>query len=255
MPSFLFRYSSLGWALAAAAAIVAVGRLPIIAQDEKTPPDPERFAKVIAEFEDQDKKSPPPTGAIVCTGSSSMRLWHDRIAQDLAPLTVIPRGFGGSMMHDLLHFADRIVLAYKPRAVVIYEGDNDTNFGISPRQVVRTFDQLVQKLHQHNPEMRVYFLAIKPSPRREAIWPVAAATNKLIQQRCEKDGRLVYIDVATPMLNSNGKPDPSLFIKDQLHMNRKGYELWRKVVRPVVLKYEADRESMVQPPVKSHSDK
>lgn len=51
--------------------------------------DPARFEKTISAFEAADKLAPPPKGAILCTGSSSMRGWHHRIADDLAPLTVI----------------------------------------------------------------------------------------------------------------------------------------------------------------------
>jgi hypothetical protein len=77
----------------------------------------------------------------VLTGSSSITRWNDRSVKDLAPLTVIPRGFGGSIMNDVLHHLDRVVLKYEPRAVLIYEGDNDTDIsrGI-PKTVI--LDQL-----------------------------------------------------------------------------------------------------------------
>ncbi len=48
---------------------------------------------------------------MVCVGSSSIRMWHGQIADDLAPLTVIPRGFGGSNMNDLLHYVDELAIA------------------------------------------------------------------------------------------------------------------------------------------------
>ena len=59
-------------------------------------PDPSRFASAIAEFQAADAANPSPKGAIVCTGSSSMRMWHPRIKDDLPGLTLLPRGFGGS---------------------------------------------------------------------------------------------------------------------------------------------------------------
>ena len=77
--------------------------------------DPTRFEEAIESFEAEDKLSMPPTGAIVVTGSSSIRRWES-MAEDLAPLTVIPRGFGGSAMADVLHFVDRLVIPYEPRA-------------------------------------------------------------------------------------------------------------------------------------------
>ena len=40
-------------------------------------------------------------------------------------------------MHDVLHYLDRVALTYNPRAILIYEGDNDT--GISdpiPNEII-----------------------------------------------------------------------------------------------------------------------
>ncbi len=73
------------------------------AAGQTTPPqiDPLRFAAEIEAFEATDKLSPPPKGAIVLTGSSTVRRWHPTLEKDLAPLTVIPRGFGGSVMTDI----------------------------------------------------------------------------------------------------------------------------------------------------------
>ena len=107
------------------------GPVVIAQQDLARSIDPLRYTEAIEAFEEQDLVSPPPTGAIVITGSSSITRWNKAMQKDLAPLTVIPRGFGGSTMQDVLHFIDRLAIAYKPRAIVIYEGDNDTGLYLS----------------------------------------------------------------------------------------------------------------------------
>ena len=212
-------------------------------------PDPKRFEREIAAFERADRRAPPPSGAIVVAGSSSIRIWQrakPSIREDLAPLTVIPRGFGGSTMYDLLYYADRIVLPYRPRAVVVYEGDNDTAAGIAPEKVFDTFRRLVHKLHKHNPKMRVYFLAIKPSPKRRSVWRKAQAANDRIRRWCARDDRLFFIDVATPLLDEAGEPKAALFQADRLHLNRRGYAIWKKVIREVLIKHELAREAAKQ---------
>ncbi len=205
-------------------------------------PSPKRFESAIEHFEKQDHFSPPPTGAIVCVGSSSMRKWHGKIHEDLAPLTVIARGFGGSNMNDLLYYLDRIVLKYKPRAVVIYEGDNDTAVGISPSTIAEMFRKVATRIHQALPQARIYFLAIKPSVARWKLWPKMQQANRLIAHQCAQDPRLTFVDVATPMLDSNGQVKKDIFESDNLHMNRKGYEIWRDVLRPILMAHEAKFE-------------
>ena len=126
--------------------------------------DPTRFEEAILAFEAEAKASMPPEGAILVTGSSSIRRWSSMEA-DLAPLTVIPRGFGGSAMADVLHYVDRLIIPYKPRAVVIYEGDNDTGmFGVPPMTIAGELKQIIGTIHQALPETRIYVMSVKPRP-------------------------------------------------------------------------------------------
>lgn len=232
--------------------------MPCFAQDsqsgrEKTYASPKHFEKDIKKFEVSDKTQYPPKDAIVCIGSSSMRDWHETIHTDLAPLTVIPRGFGGSNMNDALHYADRIILPYKPRAIVIYEGDNDIAQGISPEKISDTFGKFVDKVHEQLPECRIYFLSIKPSGARWQLWPEMKEANSLIQTECAQDKRLVFIDIASGMLDDEGSPRKSIFKKDDLHMTRDGYVIWRDTVRPILIKSELQHET--QKPAKPNETK
>ena len=205
-------------------------------------PSSERFADAIAAFVAADQQEMPPRKAIVCIGSVSIRGWHEDIYDDLAPLTVIPRGFGGSNMNDALDYADRIVLPYKPRAVILYEGDNDIAQGITPEKIAQTFRAFVEKIHAELPETRIYFLSIKPSISRWHMWPRMQEANALIADECAADERLVYVDVAAGMLDEEGKPRADIFKDDKLHMNRSGYEIWRDILRPVIIKAEWPHE-------------
>ncbi len=206
--------------------------------EEKDYPSPKRFEKAVMAFEAKDREKPPQPGAIVCIGSSSMKMWHATISQDLAPLSVVGRGFGGSNMNDALHYADRIVLPYKPRAVVIYEGDNDVAQGIAPKKILATFRRFVGKLHERLPKTRIYFLSIKPSISRWKLWPRMNEANRLIAAECSKNKLLRYVDVSSGMLDADGKPRDDVFLSDNLHMNRSGYVIWRDALRPILIELE-----------------
>lgn len=206
-------------------------------------PDPTRFEESILRFEEADRANPPPEGAIVLTGSSSIMFWNNDAPADLAPLTVIPRGFGGSVMHDLLHYLDRVVLTYKPRAVLIYEGDNDTGRNNIPNDLImQHVREGINRIHAEFPEARIYLLTVKPSVARVASWQVASELNQRYRALAASDPRIHLIDVATPFLDADGKVLTDIFVEDNLHLNEKGYDIWAAAVREVLMAHEAQYE-------------
>ena len=221
--------------------VLALGFTTLAAAQTQTI-DPTRFEEAIQEFEAEDRAMMPPEGAIVVTGSSSIRRWHPSLKQDLAPLTVIPRGFGGSTMQDLEYFLDRIVIKYKPRAVVIYEGDNDTAYGVAPEEIVGRLESIVDRVHAEVPEARVYVMSVKPSLARVDVWDKAQEANMLSQRFADSHDLVSYIDVANPFLQSNGKVMDDIFIDDGLHLNEKGTQIWASTIKAALMEGEAQHE-------------
>ena len=226
----------LGIGLGVLVAVGVVGWLGVhgwLAWYGRASQDPAFFEDDIAAFEAADRERPPPERPIVFVGSSSIRLW-DTLAEDMAPLPVLNRGFGGSQLAHAIHFADRAVIRYRPRAVVLYAGDNDLDerTGKSAADVVRDFQAFVALVHASVPDARIYYLAIKPSRMRWARWPEQAKANAEIAGLCAADPRLAFLDIATPMLASGEPPARELFIFDGLHLSEQGYALWTSVVKP-----------------------
>lgn len=206
-------------------------------------PDPTRFEKSIEAFEAKDLVSPPPANAIVLTGSSSIMYWNEDAASDLAPLTVISRGFGGSIMNDALYYLDRVALKYKPRAVLIYEGDNDTGKDNVPiPMIISQLEEIIGRIHSELPETRIYVLSVKPSVARAATWPIAMEVNQRYQEIAAADPLIHYIDVATPFFKADGTLMTDIFRDDDLHLNDKGYDIWAAAVKEVLMKHEAKYE-------------
>ena len=198
--------------------------------------DPAFFEDEIAAFEATDREHPPPTRPIVFVGSSSIRLWGS-LAEDMAPLAVLNRGFGGSQLAHVVHFAGRTVLPYRPSAVVLYAGDNDLaeSTGKSAADVVRDFQAFVALVHAAVPEAGIYYLSIKPSRMRWARWPEQSKANAEIAALCARNPRLAFLDIATPMLATGAPPARELFRFDGLHLSEQGYALWASVVKPRLL--------------------
>jgi lysophospholipase L1-like esterase len=162
----------------------------------------------------------------------------------MAGLTVIPRGFGGSTMLDVLNYSDRIVYTYKPRAIVLYEGDNDISSYAVPLSIIEArYRDFIKELRSRQPETRLYVLAIKPSIARWHDWTEVKQMNSILKALCEEDNRLIYVDIATPMLNGSGEPRTDIFLEDDLHMNKNGYKIWTSVVYPLLRDREGQYEA------------
>ena len=188
-----------------------------------------RWDKEIAAFEAQDKTNPPPKGAILFIGSSSIRLWKT-LAEDLPEHKVINRGFGGSQIEDSVYFVDRMVVPYQPKRIVMYAGGNDINANKTPEQVASDFKAFVTKVHAKLPETRIAYISIAGNPARWSQVERVKRANELIREFTRTDKRLQFIDVFPHMLGEDGKPLPDIFVEDRLHMNEKGYAIWKRVV-------------------------
>ena len=181
-------------------------------------------------FEAADAQSPPPRGGVLFIGSSSIRFW-DTLAQDFPGVPVINRGFGGSEIRDSTWYADRIVVPYAPRMIVLYAGENDLESGRSPQQVRDDFHAFVARVRRDLPEVRIAYISSKPSPLRVRMMEAERQANALIEADAARLN-VQFIDVFTAMLDVHGQPRGELFGEDRLHMNRSGYELWKRVVAP-----------------------
>jgi lysophospholipase L1-like esterase len=184
----------------------------------------------IAAFEARDKTNPPPQNSIVFVGSSSIRKWT-LLAADFPGLPVINRGFGGSQLVDSVNFADRIVIKYQPRQVVVYAGGNDINAGKSPEIVYGDFVALMQKLHGSLPHAKLAYISVAPNPARWSQLEKVKRLNSLTEKYCHQHG-IAFINVFPLMLGVDGHPLPDIYVADGLHMNTNGYAIWRQAVAP-----------------------
>src|SRR5262249_10306717 len=155
---------------------------------------------------------PPREGAIVFVGGSSIRFWRT-LADDMKPLEVVNRGFGGAQMPHVVFYASRIVIPYRPRGVVVYAGANDLGWptrrqDATPETVLRDFQELVSLVHARLPDAWIYFISINPEPARWKQWPSMRQANQLVSRYAQTLEHVEYLDVSSRMLEADGKPRP-----------------------------------------------
>jgi lysophospholipase L1-like esterase len=190
-----------------------------------------RWQKEILAFGEQDAQQAAPEHPIVFTGSSSIRKWQT-LAEDFPGLPVMNRGFGGSEVFDSFNYAHLTVIKYQPRLVVFYAGGNDISAGKTPQRVFADFQAFVAKVHAALPECRICYISNAPNPKRWSMIDKMIETSRLVEEYAKTDKRLQFINVYPHMLGADGKPKPDIFVEDGLHMNAKGYAIWKEVVGP-----------------------
>ena len=195
---------------------------------------PEKWSAAIDKLTKADAATPPPAHAVVFIGSSSIVKWTS-LARDFPGVPTINRGFGGSELADSVSYADRIVLPYQPRTVVVYAGDNDLKAGKSPETVAADFKAFRTKIHAAIPATKIVFIGIKPSPSRWDIREKGLKANALVAADCATDPkRLAFLDIWPAMLGPDGLPRAELYVADKLHLTPAGYAVWTPLLAPLL---------------------
>ncbi len=199
--------------------------------------DPQVWESAIRRFEKVDAKQPPSEKAVLFVGSSSIRFWKS-LKKDMAPIEVIRRGFGGAKLRDVIHYADRIILPYDPKAIVIFAGTNDISGRSndkSPQEIATDFRTLMDKIRTELPQTPVYYIPITPTSKRWEIWPKAQQANWLIKEMTSEDPYLHYISTTEFFLNEDQSLKEELLFLDGVHLNKRGYAVWTTIIKEVLM--------------------
>jgi lysophospholipase L1-like esterase len=191
--------------------------------------DPNRFKKEVEELDSIEYNFSRDKKLVVFAGSSSIRMWKD-VQSYFPEYNVINNGFGGSQFSDLLYFYDQLIVKPAPEILFIYEGDNDLASNKKPSKILKEAKQLAEKIKQDLPKTRVVFISPKPSIARVHLKNQYIKFNTKLEKYCKKQDNIEFADVWRPMLDNKGNVYKDVFLEDGLHMNKKGYDIWGKVI-------------------------
>lgn len=196
-----------------------------------------RFKKDIDAFLSADSLQFPAKQQILFIGSSSFTYWKD-IKDYFPDYQILNRGFGGSALPDLIHYANQIIIPYQPKQIIIYCGENDMadSASVTPKMVRDRFKILFKIIRAELGNIPVAFVSIKPSPSRWKLEKKFLQANRLIKRYLKRDAAATYVNIHNAMLLPDGSVNPELFIKDNLHMNAKGYKIWQKIIESILIK-------------------
>jgi hypothetical protein len=201
---------------------VLTSAITMIAQEGKLPDQKPRFESTIEQYIKQDSTQAPRKGAILFVGSSIFRKWT-HLTEQMAPLPVFNRAFGGSRTAEVLYYMDKIVLPYKPAIIVYYCGSNDINAG-----------EFSERVRTRLPQTHILYVSINRAPQKKDRWDLVDSTNALVREYCAAAPRHIFIDVNPVLFDAEGRPRLEMYVSDQLHLTDKAYEEFTAVIKPVV---------------------
>jgi hypothetical protein len=220
--------------VAALAAIVTSGvNAGVVVRADQAPAAPNRFEKNVVVYEDAERATPSPRGAILLVGDSQFFRWRT-LAEDLPGYIVVNRGIDSFQTSDLVHFAERLVFPYAPRFIVTHVGGNDVNNGKSPEQILSDFQVFVGKVRAVMPDVPIAFSSITPGPGRWTQATVRKRTNDVVKAWVTTQANLHFIDLWDVMLTPDGQPREELWVEDRVHPNQAGYRIRVQVMRPLL---------------------
>lgn len=179
----------------------------------------------------------PAPGGILMAGSSIFRKWES-CAQDLAPLPVTNRGFGGSRTEDQLFFFDQIVPSSHASLVVWYCGSNDVNGKKTPEEILKNTREWISRTQASLPRSRILIVSVirAPQKREDGKLPQVDEVNKGLLALPGSIKGVDYIDVNPAMETPAGEPVPECYLPDKLHMTQEGYRRIAAVLKPLIEK-------------------
>lgn len=164
-------------------------------------------------------------------GSSSIRLW-ETLHDDFADYKPVNLGFGGSTLAACDWFFDRLVAPFYPNSIIVYAGDNDLGDGRHPEEVFIFFQQLVSRTRRQFGDIPLAYISVKPSISRWNIVDSIRYCNKIIEEEIKRQAdNLHFINIYNKMTDNAGYPKREFLDPDGLHINEKGYALWKGIIR------------------------
>lgn len=202
----------------------------------------EQYEPSFKAFAEADRAQPPRKGGILFVGSSIFRQWTT-VGEQMAPLPVLNRAFGGSRTGDQLARFDHLIPVYAPKIVVYYCGSNDLKAGATPEDpaaIFARFRGFSEKLRATRPETRLVFVSSTRSPDRVPRWEQVDHYNGLVRAYCAATPHHTFIDINPALVDASGHPRLELYVADKLHFKPAAYVEFTNIIKPVLTRLWAE---------------
>lgn len=170
---------------------------------------------------------------VLLAGSSSFDKWSTA-AYAFPGCEVINNAIGrttAGMWAGTLY--EKLIVPYQPDALVLYVGVNDIGRTgkVSAQECADRVKRLISNVRTSLGEnLPIFYVSMVYAPGRKKTWQSQMEANSLIEEYCQSQKNVFYIDIASSFMNSKGKPIKSYFSSDQIHPSTKGYRIFSRLV-------------------------
>lgn len=225
--------------LLALAAVVA-GTGPVLAQGGAAKParNDNRFHKEYVEVARKGQH------AVVFTGDSITYGWGRQGKEvwdkTFAPLKAVNFGIGGNRTQHVLWRLQNGELEGNPKVIVLMVGTNNLLGKDPPDEVAAGIKAILDTIRRKQPQTKVLLLGILPcgsKPPSKAGDRMMREKVKAVNQRIARfaDGMTVrFLDAGDRFLEGGGLKKEAYSGNEQIHLSRKGYEMWAEAIAPVL---------------------
>ena len=183
------------------------------------------------------EQEPAAKGQIVFYGPSNFTRWSKR--WDMTPLDeavlgksgakcCINRGFGSSCAEHHLYYYSRMVRVLEPKVLVYAPGlGNGLSFGYTAEENFELAQRVVLYVMSDFPGLKVYLCGLNLLKKST---PIHAEYDRWLQEFAAETPNCTYVDIT----NYQPLQRMDIFAADNVHFNRKGYDLYAELFRDVL---------------------
>lgn len=209
----------------------------------------DKYEKEVLQYEQGDMTP----GKIIFYGSSAFTRWskkwkHSSLAEDIRAKDgseiALNHGIGGSTVEEQLYYYQRLVKAFKPKALVFCGLINDYASGYGTDEIIFMFKRLIEYARTDIPGIKFYLCDIHLTAHhigeKNTPWCNYRDTiNDFVRKYCVEHNDCTHLPTVESHLffdspEKAGNYDnvrTDIFIKDKIHFTQEGYNLFGKFFR------------------------
>jgi len=140
------------------------------------------------------------------------------------------RGIGGDDTDGILERLNDITSG-QPSKIFLMIGTNDLAYGKTVDYIVANYRKIITQIRQESPRTKIYIQSVLPTD--DAVQINRKNTDIILinegLQKIAREYSLPYIDLFNPFKTENNKLNREYSL-DGLHLNGKGYLLWKDII-------------------------